>query len=64
MTPSVQKNWGFTGMVPPAPPDRSPYADRYKASDMAKDQLPAETRRSMWAAGFLWPVWVSCLKLK
>ena len=28
---------------------------RYKASDMAKDRLPAETRRSMRAAGFLWP---------
>jgi hypothetical protein len=28
---------------------------RYKASDMAKDQLPAETRRSMRVAGFLWP---------
>jgi hypothetical protein len=55
MTPSVQKNRGFTGMVPPAPPDGSPHADRYKASDMAKDRLPAETRRSMRAAGFLWP---------
>ena len=38
MTQSVHKNRGFTGMVPPAPPARSPYADRYKASDMAKDR--------------------------
>ena len=55
MTPSVQKNREFTGMVPPAPPDGSPYADRYKASDMAKDRLSTETRRSMRAAGFLLP---------
>ena len=32
---------------------RIPICSRYKASDMAKDRLPAETRRSMRAAGFL-----------
>jgi hypothetical protein len=30
-----------------------PTCSGYKASDMAKDRLPAETRRSMQAAGFL-----------
>ena len=34
---------------------RIPICSRYKASDMAKDRLPAETRRSMRAAGFPWP---------
>ncbi|MBT5690524.1 MAG: hypothetical protein HOI65_05350 [Opitutae bacterium] len=32
-----------------------PTCSGYKASDMAKDRLPAETRRSMRATGFLWP---------
>ncbi len=39
-----------------------PICSGYKASDMAKDRLPAETRRSMRAAGFLFadhrPTWV------
>ena len=34
---------------------RVPICSGYKASDMAKDRLPAETRRSMRAAGFPWP---------